>query len=210
MQDTSSLQPSEEQPKASSPSQENQPSQTNTEETAPSLTLPSREMPQWLRSELETGKQEEIEGVGATPEGTQREAGQLHEELASTGRPMAAPHPQISSMREHQAERGGCLTAWLIFVGIVNTLVLIFGFAMTSTLGPLSLLYVANGAIALAGVVGIWQLKKWGYYTLLALYLIGFVGSFLVVRSTVSPLVSSLVGLLITSYLVMNRWENFE
>jgi hypothetical protein len=123
---------------------------------------------------------------------------------------MAAPHPQISSMREHQAERGGCLTAWLIFVGIVNTLVLILGFAMTSTLGPLSLLYVANGAIALAGVVGIWQLKKWGYYTLLALDLIGFVGSFLVVRSTVSPLVSSLVGLLITSYLVMNRWENFE
>jgi hypothetical protein len=189
-------------------------SQTHDEETPRSQTLSSQEMPQWLRSELEAGKQEGREEVGTTPEDTEREARSLRDELASTQRQMGTLRHQHSSVQEHpytvQRERGGCLTAWLVFVGVVNVLALIFGFTMTNTLGPLSLLSVANGAIVLIGVVGTWQLKKWGYYTLLALYLIGFVASFLVVSVTVFPLISSLIGLGITSVLVLDRWEDFE
>ncbi|HZU01746.1 MAG TPA: hypothetical protein VFA10_18900 [Ktedonobacteraceae bacterium] len=151
MQDTSSLQPPEEQPKASSPSEENQLTQTSGEETPSSSAPSSKDLPQWLRSELGAGSPQEIEKVGATPEGMDREARQPHEELASAGRQMAALRHPLSSMPERQSpvqfERGGCLTAWLVFVGIANVLVLIFGFAMTSSWGPISLLYVVNGAM---------------------------------------------------------------
>jgi hypothetical protein len=216
MQENASPQPSEEQLKDSSASQEPQPSQANGEETPRSQTLSSKELPRWLRSELEAGKPQEIEEkAGATPESPEREVRQFREELASTQRPMAALGNQSSSRQERQyVERGGCLTSWLIFVGIVNALALILG--MTSPIGPLSLFYIANGLIALIGVVGTWQMKKWGYYILLALYLIGLVGSVLsmgsqsALSSSAISMISSLVGLVITSILVLGKWEDFE
>jgi hypothetical protein len=170
MQDTFSTQPPEELPKAFSPSQENQPSQTNGEETHRSPTLSSREMPQWLLSELEAAKSQEIEDASTTPKGAERDVRQPHEGLADTGRQMAHLRHQTSSMQERQfivrRERGGCLTTWLVFVGITNTLALIFWLVVTSILGPFSLLYAVTSAIVLIGIVGAWQLKKWGYYTL--------------------------------------------
>ena len=69
---------------------------------------------------------------------------------------------------------------------------------------------MANGAIALAGVFGSWQLKKWGYYTLIAFYVIGMVAGLVTVRFSASSLIGSIIGLSITSGLALNKWEDFE
>jgi hypothetical protein len=122
-------------------------------------------------------------------------------------------------MQEHQytvrQERGGCLTAWLVFLTIANVLAIILGFALTGTLGPLSLLSVVSGTLALIGVVGTWQMKKWGYHTLIAFYLLGVIVGLLSLAeqsgsASAGPIIGSLIGLGITSALVLNKWEDFE
>ena len=197
MQDTFSSQPPEELPNAFSLSQ------INGEKTYNPPTPTSREMPQWLLSELQTGKFQEIEGVR-----------QSYEVLTGSGRHMANLPHQLSSMRESRfivrRERGGCLTAWLVFIGITNTLALIFWLVVTSTLGPFSLLYAATSAIILIGVVGAWRLKKWGYYTLLTFYIISVVAGLLTISSSASPFIGSLIGLFILAAFMLNKWEDFE
>jgi hypothetical protein len=125
---------------------------------------------------------------------------------------MAAMRNQLSYVQERQytvqAERGGCLTAWLIFVGIANVLGLIFGLALISSAGSLSLLILVSGVVALVGVVGIWQLKKWGYFTLMACYLIGLLFSAL--DGSLNTVIGTIIGMAITSLLVFNKWGDFE
>lgn len=197
MQDTFSSQPPEELPNASSLSQ------INGEETQNPPTLSSREMPQWLLSELKAGKSQEIKGVRRS-----------YEVLTGNERHLANLPHQLSSMRESQfigrRERGGCLTTWLVFVGIANTLALIFWLAMTSTLGPFSLFYAATSAMVLIGVVGAWRLKKWGYYTLLAFSILSVVAGLLAISSSASPFIGSLIGLFIIAAFMVNKWEDFE
>lgn len=219
MQDAFSPQPSEERPEGSSPSQQNQPYQTYGEATPHAPTPSSKEMPEWLRSEVEADRPRTIENVSATPDGTQKEVKQLRDDLTSTQHQMAGLQHQYLSIQERQSmtqqERGGCLTAWLVFISIANTLGIIFGFSLVSEIGPLGLVSVIGGALALIGVVGTWQMKKWGSYTLLVVYLLNVLVNIIVVATlpgsaSAGPIIGALVGLGITSALLANKWYEFE
>jgi hypothetical protein len=212
MQDHSPLQPSEEQPEDSSSSQENE------KEAQLSQTPTHQDGSKSLRAELEAGSHQEIEEVSTMPEDMAREVTELRQEVARTQRQMAALSSQLSFTQELpivQRKRGGCLSAWLVFVGISNVLLFIFGLVSISTPGSLSLLYLLSGVIALVGAVGIWQLKKWGYYTLMACYVAALVFSLLPLGTgsfgqSASPSVGTIIGMIITSVLVLKGWEAFE
>ena len=95
--------------------------------------------------------------------------------------------PPLSSESEEDLEirrRGGCLTVWLVamsllfgllLVGVALGIFLSFTSAVPSTF---IITYILNALIAIfvvlgsVGVVGMWLWKKWGYYLLLAGFLV--------------------------------------
>lgn len=196
------------------------------QEQQPSQTTESEEMPLWLRKEV--GQPQEAEQVSTMPDDSAaKEVTQLREELACNQHQLSAMHARLSPMEEQQytapRERGGCLTTWLIFLGIVNALVLVFGLLSVSIggLGGLdSPLYLVSSVVVLISIVGIWQLKKWGYYTLMTCYTINFVFAILtlcvqsssigLVPYTVGGVIGTIIGMIITYLLVHDRWETFD
>ncbi|HEU5226724.1 MAG TPA: hypothetical protein VFU49_02850 [Ktedonobacteraceae bacterium] len=208
------------------------------QEQQPSQTTESEEMPLWLRKKV--GQPQEAEQVSTMPDDSAaKEVTQLREELACNQHQLSAMHARLSSMQEQQytapRERGGCLTTWLIFLGIVNAtasfiflgivnaLVLVFGLlsVIIGGLGGLdSPLYLVSSVVVLISIVGIWQLKKWGYYTLMTCYTINFVFAILtlcvqsssigLVPYTVGGVIGTIIGMIITYLLVHDRWETFD
>ena len=116
-------------------------------------------------------------------------------------------------------ERGGWLTAWLVFVAIVNVLVLILALTSLSTPGgAFGLLYLLVSVPALIGVVGTWLLKTWGFYILIASHIIAFLLDivFLAIAGggastgSVVSVIGTIIGGIITFVLCTGRWEEFE
>jgi len=128
----------------------------------------------------------------------------------------ASIQPQVSSLQgEHNRlsrERGGCLTAWLVFMGIGVIFLTVQSLAIMQTVAPLGVLILALAALDLAGIVGTWQLKKWGVCTILTLQAFGLLFGIagLANGSSAGSFVASLVGLGIFCSLVFSRWEIFE
>lgn len=214
MQDNQDNSPQSSEEQLEGPSQEKQPSQTTE----------SEEMPQWMRKEV--GLPQEAEKVSMTPDDSiAKEATRLREELASNQQQLSAMRARLSSMQEQQytvpRERGGCLTAWLIFLGIAAALALVFGLLSAGNAGPVSLIYLGGGVVILVGVVGVWQLKKWGYYTLMTWYTLGLIVNILTlcVQSSsgggalpyaIGAVIGSIISLSITYLLAHDRWEAFD
>lgn len=153
-------------------------------------------------------KPQEIEKASVTPESVAREVTELREEVASTQRQMAAMENRFYSRGDPQPvlierERGGCLTAWLVFIVIAN----VAAPFLLGTFGAFSLITLLTGVIAIAGVVGMWQFKKWGYYVILVCYGIALIVN---LTGSIGGVVGTLIGVGITSALVLSKWDLFE
>ncbi|HEY7419250.1 MAG TPA: DUF2127 domain-containing protein [Ktedonobacteraceae bacterium] len=112
-------------------------------------------------------------------------------------------------------ERGGCLTAWLVLLGIGSALVVLSSFVDFSRSAILGVLLLVGGILAFVGVVGTWQLKRWGYYLIMALYGLNVIFSLFSLLSgsgsatSVGTIIGGLVGMIILYLLVRGRWEAF-
>jgi uncharacterized membrane protein (DUF2068 family) len=109
-------------------------------------------------------------------------------------------------------QRGGCLTAFLIFMFIVNTLTafyyLFFGDAVRSAMPLIPAWAIPVLAVAcilnVVFAVGVWQWRRWGVYGFIVLAILIFV-----LNITYVGLLPSLLGLLgpvILVLLVRTRW----
>lgn len=121
-----------------------------------------------------------------------------------------SPLEPSQEQRIMQRERGGCLTTWLVLIGIANGWYFIFDLFSINMLNLFGLFNMVSGVIALVGVVYIWHLKKWGYYILMACYLFALLLSLQSTEALASSLVGSIIGMGILSLLVLNKWEAFE
>jgi len=139
--------------------------------------------------------------------------------LYSSEKPLAGPSMQQRYSASH--ERGGCLTAWLIFLGIAGGLALLSGLLSVGGAGLVGVIYLLSGVVVLVGVAGVWQLKKWGYYTLMTWYTLNLIANILTfcaqsssgggaVPYVIGTVIGSIIGLSITYLLVHDRWESFD
>lgn len=182
-------------------------------------------MPQWLQSEL--GANPEIvkdEVVSRDEQG--HEAATSQEEVRRLREELASQQQQLNRMRSQMAyqssqpyvvqERGGCLTAFLIFVGILNLIVLGISVLSLGATGGLGFIDILLRVIIIVGVVGAWQLKRWGVYTLMTMYAIGLIIAILELMTTsgatgaFGSIVGSVIGIALLYGLTHNRWEAFE
>ncbi|HEY7419251.1 MAG TPA: hypothetical protein VH593_28975 [Ktedonobacteraceae bacterium] len=112
-------------------------------------------------------------------------------------------------------ERGGCLTAWLILWGIGSILGILLSFVVFGASDFLGLLVLVNGILALAGVIGTWQFKRWGYYLLMTLCSINLIINLISLFSgggtstSGGSIVGEILGILILYLLVREKWEEF-
>jgi hypothetical protein len=119
-------------------------------------------------------------------------------------------------METTKPERGGCLTAFLIFMLILNPLTALYYLFSGSTLRQalptlpawaiptLAILAIANFVFALA----IWKWKKWGLYGFAATSLIVFVINLISIGFF--PALSGLIGLGLLVFLLRNVWGQME
>jgi hypothetical protein len=118
---------------------------------------------------------------------------------------------------DYPRERGGCLTAFLVFVIGVNVFFL-FTFCVraselsrysnsSSVIPILAVSFAVQGAV-LACAVAMWNWKSWGYYGLGAAYAIQAV--LMLLSGNILGLVGSLIGLGILYAVVNPRVEMFE
>ena len=125
------------------------------------------------------------------------------------------------SMQGALKERGGCLTAFLIFVIFANIVSLIMVCGKYSNFEDESYLYENPGLVEtvliVAGVVqlgifisavALWNWKRWGYYGLIVGYLLGM-GANLVIGNILG-LIGGIVGLVILASLVNPRMDMLE
>jgi hypothetical protein len=113
-------------------------------------------------------------------------------------------------------KRGGCLTAFLIVMMILNPvsgLVYFFSGSMISQAFPNMPVYIIPllGVLGLANLgfgIGVWKWKKWGVYGFLASALVTFVINALYVDITSA--LSGLVGIALLMALVIPVWKQLE
>ena len=129
-----------------------------------------------------------------------------------------------------QKERGGCLTAWPVFQSVCVALIAILGFVALSHEAPARLTFplfilFASLVFVAISIIGLWNLKKWGYYMQMTGYTISLVFGILslcssssafyydrgtILTTSISGLVVTVLYMLILYLLVHNRWEMFE
>ena len=118
-----------------------------------------------------------------------------------------------------EPERGGCLTAFLVFLGIGQVAVILIGFSIFGQLGDYpassrgilqfaSFAQIAVGIIGMACVVGLWNWKSWAYNGMYILYGLGmllnlFTGQF-------SGVVGTIIGMAILYYLMKDKTYYLE
>lgn len=204
------------------PEQEKQTQDTPQEQ--PSEPSKSANLPAWLRAE-----------VGNPPEEQEKQTQGMSQEQPSesskSANRIAWSRDEIGHLPEQRQvrtlryqpmpeERGGCLTAWLIFLGIGSVLSIVlaliaFGFSY----GVTGVLLLVGGVLSFVGVSGIWRFKRWGYYLLMTLSGISIVSSVLSICSNSSSssapasggsIVGAILGMLILYLLVREKWEAFE
>jgi hypothetical protein len=114
-------------------------------------------------------------------------------------------------------ERGGCLTAFIGYIVIVNLAVVLLTFSIRSSLPSyadtgtfdlfLGLQVVMTGA-ALACAYGLWTWQKWGYYGLMALYGLNIALSILTGQFT--SIGGSVLGIVLLYYVMRDKQHWLE
>ena len=124
-----------------------------------------------------------------------------------------------------QPERGGCLTAFLGVSFVLNLLAIPFALYLQSQINDLSglpnvdsgqlglaqffvVVAIVSGIAAVVCIWGLWNWKRWGYYGLIALQIIG--GVLNLFGGTPQYAVSSIVGLGILMYLMKDKTDYLE
>ncbi|MBO0783028.1 MAG: hypothetical protein J2P37_29790 [Ktedonobacteraceae bacterium] len=194
----------------------------DTPQEQPSAPSEGDHLPAWLRAEMGSSPEpQEQQSTEQKPEASsaEREVQQLREQVRGYQHQLASVQRQVHRLEEdtnYQAapERGGCLTAWLLLLFAGSILVMLLGFITLGT-GIPGLLLLGWGILVFAGVWGIWQLKKWGYYLVMTLQGIGIVYSILSLcsnggASSGGSLGGSILGMLILYLLVREKWSAFE
>lgn len=202
-------------------------------------------MPAWLRAQIIDDvvqssflpeSERKVEQVrleemihGATTSEPQSEVERLRSELARSQSETARYRQQLQYRSSQETSytpehtRGGCLTAWLVVQSIgvalggvgLCTLLSQEGGALVALIGGALLVLTA------ISIYGVWNLRKWGFYMQLTLYLLGIGGSLLSIctlsssgtgtaTGAVGELIGSIIGLIIFGLLVQQRWEMFE
>lgn len=113
-------------------------------------------------------------------------------------------HPGIP-----ERKRGGCLTAYLVVIAIINVLVgALFGILGLQNLDWIILLGAMLTVVNVVFVIGIWKWKKWGVYGLGVTLGLGITAALISMQfSSAVPPLSSLAVLI---YLVRPVWHLME
>jgi hypothetical protein len=116
-----------------------------------------------------------------------------------------------------ERERGGCLTAFLVFIIGVNVFFLVTlcaqysevsRYSYGSSLMPVFALGFGIQCVVLACAVALWNWKKWGYYGLM----LGYGASFLIglVTGSITNIIGAIVGVSILVGLVNDKLDMFD
>jgi hypothetical protein len=99
-----------------------------------------------------------------------------------------------------QYERGGCLTVFLIFVGLANVLELL--------LSP-NLIVLIFVVFILACIAGVWNRQKWGYFGLMLAYVLNLLLAVFMVGS-IPIAIGAVIGMTITYALINPQLDYFS
>lgn len=126
--------------------------------------------------------------------------------------PPATDAPSATAARQ----RGGCLTALLGLMLVINPLVGIMYLLAGSTIAAsmpnapgwvvpvLGVLALANTA----GAAGLWMWKRWGFYVVVGVAALAFVINLIAIPGP--GVVTGLLGPVILGALVWPRWNDFD
>lgn len=120
-------------------------------------------------------------------------------------------------MSEKERKKGGCLTAFLIFMLIANALGALGYFIGGGAIRQLTpnipgWAIITSGTLSLLNIIfalGIWKFKKWGFYGFGAVSVIAFVVNIISGTPVYSALIG-LVGIVILYFLVRPIWSQME
>lgn len=200
------------------PEQEKQTQDTPQEQ--PSEPSKSANLPAWLRAEVGNSPEEQEKQTQSTsqeqPSGPPTSANRIAWSREEIGH-LPEQRPMHTYSYEPTPERGGCLTAWLIFLGIGSALSIVlaliaFGFSYVVP----GVLLLIGGVLSFVGVSGTWRFKRWGYYLLMTLSGISIASSILSLcagsgtPTSGGSIVGAILGMLILYLLVREKWEAFE
>lgn len=228
----------EKNPPAIQPAEPIRSSEENVEDAGGLKQAEREHMPAWLREQIiDDVVHSSLDPEHQPASEPQSEVERLRNELARSQSEAANYRQQLqyrdtsrTSYASYTPERtrGGCLTAWLVFqaigvaLGGIGLCVLMSQSGGAGEAGTLAALI--GGALLVVtaiSIYGVWNLRKWGFYMQLVIYLLGIGGSLLSIctlsssgtgtaSGAIGELIGSIIGLIIFSLLVQNRWEMFE
>jgi hypothetical protein len=185
-------------------------------------------LPTWLRAEMgDSPETQEKQTQGTPQEQPSGSPSSVNRIVWSREEMGTLPEQRPMRTRSYQAmsvERGGCLTAWLILLGIGDVLAIVGALIAFSQpgYGLLGLLLLIGAVLAFAGVIGTWQFKRWGYYSIMTLYGINVVigvislcvssssGTPTTTGSSIGSIIGGAIGMFTLYLLVREKWEAFE
>ncbi len=200
--------------------QENDPLKSNNHDDQPHID-PEQNHQQQTNPEQEKQTQGTLQEQPSGPPSSVNRIGWSREEMGTL------PEQRPMRTRSYEAmpvERGGCLTAWLILLGIGDVLAMVGALIAFSQpgYGLVGLLILIGAVLAIVGVIGTWQFKRWGYYLIMTLYGINVVigvisicvssssGTPISTGSSIGSIIGGAIGMLILYLLVREKWEAFE
>ena len=200
------------------PEQEKQTQDTPPEQ--PSEPSKSTNLPAWLRTEVGVSPEEQEKQTQSTSQEQPSESLMSANRIAWS-REEVGTLPEQRPMRtysyEPAPERGGCLTAWLVFLGIGSALSIVLALiAFGYSSGVVGALLLIGGVLSFVGVSGTWRFKRWGYYLLMTLSGISIASSILSLcagsgtPTTGGSIVGAILGMFILYLLVREKWSAFE
>lgn len=175
-------------------------------------------MPAWLRAEV--GPDYQVPSTPAVQQHMSPVLPSMPVNNVTQEREIKQLRAEVNALRrqinETQQGLGGCLVVWLALQLVVITLVAL------PVLVDMILGVRVNGSIVLffafliiISNIGLWNRQKWGYYVQVIGYVLDIAYSFITVTSIGfgSPLlavIAPVIGLIVISALVYNRWKIFR
>jgi hypothetical protein len=127
--------------------------------------------------------------------------------------------PEMTEMTQPQPEkaRGGCLTAFLIVMLILNPLVAIYYLVAGDSLATvvpgftpgMMILFALLGFANLAFALAVWRWKRWGVYGFGVSAIAAFIAN-MAIGLPITSALGGLVGLIIMVALVSRIWDQME
>ena len=121
---------------------------------------------------------------------------------------------------DYKPGRGGCLITWLVVAGVANVLLLILtfiGLGLVKAISASDIVGIILNVLVIAGIVGMWRWKKWGYYLLIWMFIGSTVLRIFMLFSgggssgiIVGTIVGGVLGPLILYLLVRDKLEYFD